>query len=68
MFANVSTERALTGKQTLLRRHALEVGDVCLVENGSERSDALHSHAVASETASEGQDGNGEKAGVSNGR
>ena len=68
MVREQACQRALTGKQTLLRRHALEVGDVCLVENGSERSDALHSHAVASETASEGQDGNGEKAGVSSGR
>ena len=57
-----------TKANTLRGGGSLEVGDVCLVENGSERSDALHSHAVASETASEGQDGNGEKAGVSNGR
>ena len=35
---------------------ALEVGDLRLVEDGSERSDALVSDAVVSETASEGQD------------
>ena len=46
---------------------ALEVGDLCLVENGSERSGALVSKAVAFETASEGWDGSSERAGVSMG-
>ena len=39
---------------------APQVSDLCLVEDGSERSDALVSKAVAIETASEGQNGNGE--------
>ena len=46
---------ALTGKRTFWSGGALEVGDLCLVENGSERSGALGFDAVASETASEGQ-------------
>ena len=36
---------------------ALQVGDLCLVEDGSKRSNALVSDAIASETASEGWDG-----------
>ena len=40
---------------------ALEVGDLCLLENGSERNGALVSDDVVFETASEGQDGNGER-------
>ena len=35
---------------------ALEVGDLRLVEDGSERSDALVFHAVGSKTANKGQD------------
>ena len=46
---------------------ALEVSDVRLVEDGSERSGALGSDAVASETASEGWGGDGERVGVSMG-
>ena len=46
---------------------ALEVGDLRLVEDGNERNNALVFDAVASETASEGQDGNGEREGVSMG-
>ena len=42
-------------KATLWGGGALEVGDQCLLEDGSERSDALVSDAVASETASDGQ-------------
>ena len=34
---------------------ALQVGDLCLVEDGSERSDALVSDSIATESASEGQ-------------
>ena len=45
---------ALTQKQTLWGGGALEVGDVRLVEDGSQRSGALGSDVVASETASEG--------------
>ena len=41
-------------KQTLRGGSALEVGDLRLLEDGGERSDALFSDAVASETASEG--------------
>ena len=44
-------------KATLWGGGALEVGDHRLREDGSERSDALVSDAVASETTSEGQDG-----------
>ena len=39
---------------------APQVSDLRLVEDGSERSDALASKAVDIETASEGQNGNGE--------
>ena len=48
---------ALTQKQTLRGGGALEVGDLRLIEDGSKRSDALVSDAVASETVSKGQDG-----------
>ena len=40
-------------------RGALEVGDLRLLEDGSERSDALVSNPVVSETASERQGGDG---------
>ena len=52
---------------------ALEVGDVCLVEDGSERSDAVVSDRrqlvapIVFESASEGQDGNDETVDVSMG-
>ena len=55
VFANVST--VLTRKRTLWGGGALEVGDLCLLEDGSERSGALGSDSVGSETASKGQDG-----------
>ena len=60
-------QRALTQKQTLWGGGALEVGDLRLVEDGSQRSGTLGSDVVASETASEGQNGNGECVGVSMG-
>ena len=41
--------------------------DLRLLEDGGERGGALGSDAVAPETASEGQDGNGERVGVSMG-
>ena len=41
-------------KNTLWDGGALEVGDLCLLEDGSERSDALDSDAVESETARDG--------------
>ena len=43
---------ALTQNQTLRGGGALEVGDLRLVEDGSQRSGALGSDVVASETAS----------------
>ena len=46
---------------------ALEVGDLRLLEDGSQRSGALGSDVVAAETASKGQDGNSERVGVSMG-
>ena len=60
-------QRALTRKRTLWGGSALEVGDLRLVEDGSQRSGALGSDVVDSETASEGQDGNSERVGVSMG-
>ena len=42
-------------------------GDLRLLEDGSERGGALGSDVVETETASEGQDGNGERVGVSMG-
>ena len=47
-------QRALTQKQTLWAGGALEVGDLRLVEDGSQRSGTLGSDVVASETASKG--------------
>ena len=44
----------LTRKRTLWGGGALEVGDLCLLEDGSERSDAHLSETVDCETASEG--------------
>eukprot|EP00964_Phaeocystis_antarctica_P038511 scaffold22030_cov66-Phaeocystis_antarctica.AAC.2 len=44
-------------KQMLRGGGALEVGDLCLVENGSKRSGTLGSDLVLFEAASEGQDG-----------
>ena len=58
---------ALTERRTLSGGGALEVGDLRLLEDGSERGGALGSYAVHVETASEGQNGNGESAGVSMG-
>eukprot|EP00964_Phaeocystis_antarctica_P012336 scaffold6811_cov55-Phaeocystis_antarctica.AAC.2 len=56
---------ALTRRRTLRGGGALEVGDLRLLEDGGERRGALGSDAVVCETASEGQDGNGERVGVS---
>ena len=53
-------QRALTQKRTLSGSGAPEVGDLRLLEDGSERGGALVSDVVPIETASEGQDGNGE--------
>ena len=44
----------MTRKQTLWGSGALQIGDLRLVEDGSQRSGALGSDVVAFETASEG--------------
>ena len=49
-------QRALTRERTLWGG-ALEVGDLRILEDGGECSGALVSDVVASDTASEGQDG-----------
>ena len=55
-------QRALTRKQTLLGGGgALEVGNLRLLEDGGERGGDLGPDEVACETASERQDGNGER-------
>ena len=41
-------------KRTLSGRSAPEMGDLCLLEDGSERGGALGSNPVAFKTASEG--------------
>ena len=46
---------------------ALELLDLRLFEDGGERGSALGSDVVARNTASKGQDGNGERVGVSMG-
>jgi hypothetical protein len=56
----------LTQKQTLWGGGALQVGDLRLLEDGSERGGTLVSDQVVSETASEGW-GGGERLGVSMG-
>ena len=43
---------------------ALQIGDLRLLENSSESEGALGSNVVAANTASEGQNGNGERVGV----
>ena len=58
---------ASTQKRTLWGGGALEFLDLCLLEDGGERGDALGSDVVAPNTASEGQDGNDERVGVSMG-
>ena len=47
---------------------ALEVGDLRLVEDSSERGGTSVSDVVSPETASEGQNGYGERVGVSMGQ
>jgi hypothetical protein len=60
-------QRALTQKQTLWGGGAHQLGDLRLLEDGGERGGALNSDRVASETASEGWGGDGERVGVSMG-
>ena len=50
-------QRALTEMRTLWGGGALELGDIRLLEDGSERGSALGSNLVASETVSERQGG-----------
>ena len=47
-------QRALTRKQTFWGGGALEVGDLCILEDGSERGGALDSDGIALETARDG--------------
>jgi hypothetical protein len=47
---------------------ALEDGDHSLLKDGCERRGAFVSDGIARDTASDGQDGNGERVGVSTGR
>ena len=47
---------------------ALEVGDLRLLEDGSERSGALGSDVIVQETASKGQDGKRSESRRVNGR
>ena len=60
-------QRALTQRRTLWGGGALEVGDHRLLEDGGKRGGAFGSDVVASETASEEWDGDGERVGVSTG-
>ena len=46
---------------------AHQLGDLCLLEDGGERGDALGSDAVVQETVNERRDEDGETAGVSRG-
>ena len=50
-----------------MRGGALEIGDLRVLEDNSERGGALVSDEVVPETASKGQDGDGERVGVSTG-
>ena len=56
-----------TKANTIGRGGALEVGDHSLLEDSSESGGALDSDIVVLETASEGWDGDGERAGMSMG-
>ena len=56
---------ALTQKRTLWGGGALQLLDLRLHEDGGERRGALGSDVVVRDAASEGQDGNGERVGVS---
>ena len=63
--AGVEFQRALTQKRTLSGGGALEVGDLRLLENGSERGGALVSDPIGPKTARDGWDGDGERVGMS---
>ena len=66
VFAFVSMG-PLTEKRTLRGGGALQFLDLRLLEDGGERGGALGSDLVSRDTASDGQDGNGERVGVSMG-
>jgi hypothetical protein len=66
VFANVSAG-ADKKANTLWGGGALELGDLRLLEDGSERGSALGSDTVASEPVSERWGGDGERVGVSMG-
>jgi hypothetical protein len=57
----------LTQKRTLWGGGAPQVGDLCLLEDGGERSGALSSNIAEPKTASEGRSGNGGRASMSTG-
>jgi hypothetical protein len=67
MVREQACPRALTQKSKHLGGGAPQVGDLRLLEDGSERSGALGSDLVVSETMSEGWSGDGERVGVSMG-
>ena len=60
-------QQALTQKRTRWGGGALQLLDLRLLEDGGERRGALGSDVVVCDAASEGQDGNGERVGVSTG-
>jgi len=61
MVRDQACQRALTQKRTLWGCGLPQGGDLRLLEDGSESGGALVSDAVIPDTASEGQDGNGER-------
>ena len=60
-------QRALTRKRTFWGGGALEVGDLCLLEDGGERGGALLSEPIEPKTTSKGRGGDGRRASVSMG-
>ena len=61
VFANVSAGAdTKANTRALVRGHGvLELGDLCLLEDGRERGDVLRSDVVALETVRKGQGGAG---------
>ena len=60
-FLSAGVDMGLSSRTGWVReRNALQVGDVCLVEDGGELGGALDSNQVAPQTVSEEQSGNGE--------
>ena len=58
---------ALTQKRTLWGGGALQLLDLRLLEDGGERGGALGADVVVRDAASDGQNGNGERVGMSMG-